>query len=104
MNSLTKWIRDIILLVLYITFLEMLIPSGTMRKYVRVVTGLIIIFAMLNPIMSILGGGFDIDDIYVIDPINSSVDHIITMGQEVRQRGEGIVLKSSIGQTEEKVR
>ncbi len=106
MDSLTRWIRDIVLLVLYITFLEMLIPSGTMRKYVRLATGLIIIFAMLHPILNVLGG-FDLENIDIIktlSPSNSSVDHITIIGQEVRERGEGIALKTSITKTEEKVR
>ena len=107
MDSLTRWIRDIVLLVLYITFLEMLVPSGTMRKYVKLATGLIIIFAMLHPILNMLGGGFDLENINIIEtlsPSNSLVDHITTIGQEVRERGEGIVLKTSITKTEEKVK
>lgn len=55
--ALTGWIKGIIYIVLFAAFLEFLLPSGQMRKFIRVIIGLFIMLAVLNPIVTILGRG-----------------------------------------------
>lgn len=50
------WVLDIVTIVLFIILVEMLIPSGRMKKYVSLVTGLIIIIVIINPFLGLLGG------------------------------------------------
>ncbi|WP_245754940.1 stage III sporulation protein AF [Pelosinus propionicus] len=48
---LTDWIKNIIFVVLFASFLELLLPSSNMRRFVRVIMGLFIMLAILNPII-----------------------------------------------------
>ncbi|MGI6669199.1 MAG: stage III sporulation protein AF [Acetivibrionales bacterium] len=59
LEYIKQWIVNIISLVLFIVILEMLIPKGKMRKYVGLVTGVILIIAIINPLLGLFGKKFD---------------------------------------------
>ncbi|MFC4324025.1 stage III sporulation protein AF [Litchfieldia salsa] len=59
MNFLTEWITNIILFILLATIIDMLLPNSSMQKYVKMVTGLILIVIILTPLFSILSKDFE---------------------------------------------
>lgn len=50
----TDWIKYIIFVVLFASFLELLLPSSSMQRFVRVIMGLFIMLAILNPIIGVV--------------------------------------------------
>lgn len=46
------WCEEIIVSVIITVIIEMFVPQGNIKKYVRVVMGVYIIFVILNPIVS----------------------------------------------------
>lgn len=46
-----EWCVDLILSSFIVSILEMLVPEGKIKKYIRVVTGVYMIFVILNPIL-----------------------------------------------------
>jgi len=56
MTWLGGWLREIILVVLLASFVEMLLPSKSMERYARLVLSLLVLLTMLNPIVSFLKG------------------------------------------------
>lgn len=51
---ITDWIKNIIFVVLFASFLELLLPSSSMQRFVRVIMGLFIMLAILNPIIGVV--------------------------------------------------
>ncbi|WP_025691610.1 stage III sporulation protein AF [Paenibacillus zanthoxyli] len=56
MSWLGGWLREIILIVLLATFVELLLPSKSMERYARLVLSLLILLTLLSPIVSLLKG------------------------------------------------
>jgi len=56
MTWLGGWLREIILVVLLASFVEMLLPSKSMERYARLVLSLLVLLTMLSPIVSMLKG------------------------------------------------
>lgn len=56
------WVLNIVTLVLFIVLIEMLVPSGRMKKYAGLVTGFILIIAIINPFLGLLGGKVNLMD------------------------------------------
>ena len=56
------WVLNIVTLVLFIILIEMLVPSGRMKKYAGLVTGFILIIAIINPFIGLIGGKFSLTD------------------------------------------
>jgi len=49
---LRNWCEGIMICIFVALIIEMLVPNGNIKKYVRVVIGIYIIFVILNPIIS----------------------------------------------------
>ncbi|MBD8070405.1 stage III sporulation protein AF [Bacillus sp. PS06] len=59
MSYLTDWITNIILFILLATIIDMLLPNSSMQKYVKMVTGLILIVIILTPLFNFISEDFD---------------------------------------------
>jgi stage III sporulation protein AF len=57
-HSISIWLKQVVLLVLLATFIDMLLPNQALSRYVKLVMGLLIILAILNPILAILTDRF----------------------------------------------
>ncbi|MBP2625546.1 MAG: stage sporulation protein [Firmicutes bacterium] len=51
---LTNWVKYIIFIVLFASFLELLLPNSSMQRFVRVIMGLFIMLAILNPVIDVV--------------------------------------------------
>ena len=54
MQTLHTLVRNLAVILLLASFLELLLPNKSMRGYVQLVMGLFVISALLNPLMSLL--------------------------------------------------
>lgn len=52
-DSITVWVKSIIFVVLFASFLELLLPNNSMQRFIRVIMGLFIMLAILNPIINV---------------------------------------------------
>jgi len=50
----TNWVKYVIFVVLFASFLELLLPNNSMQRFVRVIMGLFIMLAILNPVIDIV--------------------------------------------------
>ena len=57
-----EWAQGIILAVIIVTILEMIVPEGKNKKYIKIVMGVYITFTIISPIISkVVGSNFEID-------------------------------------------
>ena len=54
MEVIREWVRNIFILILALTFLEILLPAGKMQPYIRFVFSLAIMAAVLTPLLWLL--------------------------------------------------
>lgn len=68
MNWISVWIQGIIIAVIIGTIIEMLLPDGNCKKYVKVVIGVYILFSIVSPVITkVTGNEFRVSDIYDIN-------------------------------------
>jgi len=60
MVALNKWIYTIVVAMVFVTFVEILLPSNAMKKYTRVILGLLIMTIILNPLLSFIKRDFSL--------------------------------------------
>ncbi|AHV98239.1 stage III sporulation protein AF [Paenibacillus sabinae] len=56
MSWLGDWLREIIMIVLLASFVELLLPGKSMERYARLVLSLLVLLTILSPIVSLLKG------------------------------------------------
>ena len=59
----SNWVKNIILIVLFASFLELLLPNSSLQRFIRVILGLLIMLAILNPAIDIVQGNWALSDI-----------------------------------------
>lgn len=60
MGFLREWILNIVVTMIFVTIVEILMPSGSTRKYISLVIGLMVMFVIISPFVSIMAGEFDL--------------------------------------------
>jgi len=65
MAFLEKWVFNIVVLALFVVLLEMLLPSGKTRKYVKLVSGIVLTIALISPVLEFLGKDFDFQEFQI---------------------------------------
>lgn len=86
-GELTAWIKAIILVVLFATFLEFLLPNNAMQRFIRVIMGLFIMLAILNPIINLLHSKWMPNQVVTISGSNASdIDQAVRNVSENRSK------------------
>lgn len=62
MIAIKAWTESIIIVVIISIIIEMLLPEGSNKKYVKVISGLYILYTIISPILNI-DNDFDINKI-----------------------------------------
>lgn len=64
MNFINTWIQGIVVAVIISTIIEMILPNGNNKKYIKVVIGIYILFTIISPIIKKFSrGDFNIDNV-----------------------------------------
>ena len=62
---LTSWAQGIIVAVIIATIIEMILPNGACKKYVKVVIGLYILFTIISPMITKFNGkDFNVNELF----------------------------------------
>jgi stage III sporulation protein AF len=56
-EALSEWVRRLVLLVLVLSFLELLAPPNGLKKCVRLVAGFLVLTAVMEPLVALVRGG-----------------------------------------------
>ena len=72
---ITNWAQGIIIAVIIATIIEMILPNGSCKKYIKVVIGVYILFSIISPVISkITGKGFNISEELNLEEFYTEVD------------------------------
>lgn len=61
MEAIKEWARQLVFLVLFAAFLELLLPGKSMRRFIRAIIGLFLMLAVLKPAVAALEYGAQIN-------------------------------------------
>ncbi|MBB5325256.1 stage III sporulation protein AF [Anoxybacillus tepidamans] len=59
MHFIIEWVTNIIMFILFAIIIELLLPSSSFQKYVKMVVGLILLLIMLSPLLNIFSINVD---------------------------------------------
>ncbi|HEY4551908.1 MAG TPA: stage III sporulation protein AF [Bacillaceae bacterium] len=59
MDHLAGWVVNIIVFLMLAMIVDMLLPDSSMKKYVKLVTGLLLVAIILNPLFTLLSADFE---------------------------------------------
>ncbi|OYD09990.1 stage III sporulation protein AF [Paludifilum halophilum] len=81
------WLKQIIILVLLATFMDLLLPNNAMDRYVKLVMGLLIILAILSPIFQLIRQDLDLTSLSDQQLEGSGRENLSSV-KAIKQKGE----------------
>ncbi|NWL87407.1 MULTISPECIES: stage III sporulation protein AF [unclassified Paenibacillus] len=102
MDFLGEWLKQIIIIVLFAVFIDLLLPNRAMERYVRFVVSLLILLTLIAPVVRIFTPEAKQKlEIALADNLNDSNSSntqqstlaILRQGEEMRQKQEAEVLQ-----------
>lgn len=74
MKFITSWVQGIIIAVIIGSIIEMLLPNGNSKKYIKVVIGVYIVFNIVSPVINkFTGYEFNLDSIIDINKYEDKI-------------------------------
>ncbi|MDR3270618.1 MAG: stage III sporulation protein AF [Peptococcaceae bacterium] len=91
MAGLQLLVRNLIVILLLATFVEMLLPSAQMQRFVRLIMGLFVIAAVLQPVNAFLHTPLAMDIPAWVTPPRTDV--AVWAGEEPEQAAQGAIVE-----------
>lgn len=86
LEAISDLVRNVTIIVLIAGFLEMLLPSGEIKRFVKVVLGLFILVSMLNPLLGLFDKKVVSEVLAWQDPIkDSELSTILGQGEKISE-------------------
>lgn len=82
MDLLGQIVRDVTLLVLITLFLELILPQGELSGFIRMVMGLLLLAAVLNPVLEYIGKEPSLA-VYQEEDYRTETERILEEGEEI---------------------
>lgn len=104
MEALKEWVRTLAMLLILASCLELLVPMGGMKKYVRMAMGLLVMLSMINPLFAFLGQPVDLDPAVFAPQTEArlpSLDEIMAEASRFREKTEALALEQTRSRVEE---
>lgn len=86
MDTLVMIVKSLVVLAFLSLFLEMLLPSGSTKKYAKFIMGLLMLLVMINPVLQLVHA--ELPRVVSVDDVaaaGASADDIAAAGEELRQ-------------------
>lgn len=106
-GGLKDWTRVITAVIFMSLALELVVPEGNTRKYVKLVTGLLILFAVLNPLLSLSKYVGEVQPIAFPTDVGESgkpLRDVLALGERLNSVGRTVALQEYKGRLEELIR
>lgn len=112
MDALRDWVKDLVVLVMLAGSLELLIPIGGMKKYVRTTMGLLVVLSVAKPVVALLGSPVSVADGDRLAGLAASVPasglpslgQVMEQAQRFRERNQALAARQGKATLEGAVR
>ncbi|KXS45945.1 MAG: stage III sporulation protein AF [Candidatus Frackibacter sp. T328-2] len=87
LTYLEVWIENLVVIVLLTSLVEMLLPKSHLEKYTRVVLGLFILIAILNPLLNLFNTNYNLNQITELLTVSSKEEPKMS---KIMERGKAL--------------
>lgn len=93
MEAVKEWVKSLVLLVLLAGCLELLLPMNSMKKYVRMTMGLLVVLGVIQPVFTLLGQPLPVTANLLQEKPSGrlpTVSEIMAMGRKIQEKNLGL--------------
>lgn len=93
LEILKDLVRNVVLIILLTTFLDMLLPSSSMQRFIKVVMGLFLLVTLLNPLLILIKEeqDFEVFAWQQNNQVEGSFNSVLTQGQHLETVNQELI-------------
>ena len=89
MEFLNSWLQGIIIAVIITTIIEMILPKGNTKKYVKVVLGIYVVFNIMTPVVNkFFDSNFELSSIINIEDYMRKMESYEVSSKDINESNE----------------
>jgi len=88
---LRDWTINIVIMVVFVSFLQIILPSSNMKRYLNMIIGLLIIIVLINPFIKFISKDIDIEREVFTNLSRSNSDRTYESNEYSKLQNEQIV-------------
>jgi len=104
LEMIKLWARTIAVITLLAVFMEIILPRGNLRRFIQVIMGLMLMLAILQPVLLLLGHNTTAGILAVYSPYDVEMEMVVSQGIEMAQARRAAAVASYEATMEEQVR
>lgn len=107
MDFLKEWVRNLVMLVILASCLELFLPMNSMKKFVRMVLGLLVVLAVMQPALALLGQPGTVDATALLGEDRRdlpSLQEIMAQADEFREKNQALLAEEAQARVADEVR
>lgn len=83
LQAISDIVKNVVIIILLTNFLDMLLPNNNMQRLIKVVMGLFVMLAILNPLIGILSDDYELSAWQLSTLPEHKVDTVLAQGQKI---------------------
>ena len=90
---ISNWAESIIVAVIIATIIEMILPEGNSKKYIKVVIGVYVLFTIITPVINKLNGvDVQVSDILDLDTYIEEAEASVKMQNTIQDNNQSSIM------------
>jgi len=83
LEALSDIVKNVAIIILLTTFLDMLLPNTNMQRFIKVVMGLFVMLAILNPIVGLIKADYELSAWQLASLPEHKVETVLAQGEKI---------------------
>lgn len=107
MDFLKEWVRNLVMLVVLASCLELFLPMNSMKKFVRMTLGLLIVLSVMQPALALLGQQATVDPTALLGEDRAdlpTMQEIMAQADQFREKNQALVAEEAQARVADEVR
>lgn len=93
-NAVKQFVESVIVILLLAAFLQIILPSGDMRRYAQLAIGLVMVLTLLTPLLALARAPFNLEELLGQATMQTSWQEIKTQGEIFKGQNDETLLRS----------
>ncbi|MDD4495408.1 MAG: stage III sporulation protein AF [Eubacteriales bacterium] len=85
-DAIKEWVVSIATIMVFVVIIQMIMPSGPIRKIITLVLGLIVIIVVIKPLYKLGAKGIEIEDFYFKSSFDLEKTEILAESRELEEQ------------------
>lgn len=93
LKGISNWIKQIVIVVILVTFIDALMPNKRFLRYAKVLSGLVVMISIISPLLGLFNQNFNINEQILESKIRLDNEEFLQKAEFFKEKNEELAIK-----------